>query len=606
MMLSVLCSLPLALADGSSTPAPPPPHVAPAPAGAAEDDAGEGDLVVRYYDLTPLRAGELDDEVSSITLFPTCTPRFKDPNEGLWELDEDSSVDEVMEILHLLFSEEFEYEGRYMEFVSFGRLAIRGPASLHARVETCLQFLEGVFASYPGITVDVVTLPAARSIETSVIPVAEADQWIADAKQHRRYTMQLRNDQPTLIEVSTTHPLLTGYEVEIAQGAAIHDAVVGIASFGTKLLARGNLAKNGLFLSLLWERGELLGDIETRELQLASQLRTQDDSETVFGASVMQAPEVLNRSFALSTFIPTGKALVLETGVGLDRAERSEVILIRQSSGTTKPVHELQLASGAVLSAIDVGSISPSQVASYGPLLQFGSKPSNFNIPWHDDPFVLVGSSLVEDPDFALNFIADGNDMFWGISIFHWLFMAPEIDAFEDAEEMAAAQQQLRESVDALMAAPRTVDVSLRVARPGARGATSSRVTLRSGTAACLVLGIEDIDVLDYEVEVAQEVAAVRPLTYNVFDGSALWIRAGYGAGGDLTLEVRGGAHLLDGERGEVSMQSNLIEALDQSAYQHLSVHEFVRFRADDSAPWTATLGDSGKDGLRIELEVHR
>ena len=53
-----------------------------------------------------------------------------------------------------------------------------------------------------------------------------------------------------MLDLSRDEPVVTDFDVEIAQGAAIQDPIVTVVSTGTRLSARAAPAEDGMFLAL--------------------------------------------------------------------------------------------------------------------------------------------------------------------------------------------------------------------------------------------------------------------------------------------------------------------------------------------------------------------
>jgi len=131
---------------------------------------------------------------------------------------------------------------------------------------------------------------------------------------------------------------------------------------------------------------------------------------------------------------------------------------------------------------------------------------------------------------------------------------------------------------------------------------------LRSGEPATLVLGAEDFELAEFDVEVAQSATIADPVMCVGFDGLLLWLKPSFAPSGDLAVELVARAHFRTGESRQFDLRVPGLGKLDESAYDQLFAREKLVFRKADGAPRTLVIGDAGagatKGSLALEVEA--
>lgn len=589
----------------------------PVPTGAVADEDAPADAnVLRVYDVSTLRMGEghVGRDWDG-ALLPFIHYNADDADEDHEEGSGESGADALIDLIVDLYGAEFEYEGRRVSMGEGDRLAVQGPDALHERVQGLIGFFESAVNAQATLTVDVLRFrkgaPLAR--EACLVDAAQAEELLRGAQtkgEHASYDVHLRPDRVAMLDLARDQPLVTDYDVEIAQGASIEDPVVTIVSAGTRLMMRAAPAEDGMFLALSLKRGDLLAS-EPDDLGMHWTIASEKGgAEYVEHASRLANPLVLARSMALSTYLPHGKALLIQSAIDLQRSGATEVLLLRHTGGGLPTRHELPLGEdGARIVFADMGAVAPPWARARGALLEPNYVPAT--LEGRGRPVMLDAELRGGDLDFALDLIDSGQDYSslelhgrWMVSRPYGSFLG------EDALQVKAEQDRVVAAFDALRPRGELLDVSVTVQRTGAAGGTpvSARLPVRPGTSATLALGIEGLDAFDYDVEVAQLAATPDPQTRTTFDGLCVWLKPTLTAGGELLLEVRGGANLWVADQ-HVDLGSLSFERLDQSVFHHLFVNERILLRRADGA-WRATLGDAGtrgeEEGLRIDVVVRR
>lgn len=586
------------------------------PSAARPQETSNDEL--RVYDLSGIQMGgdqergQLDSRMLPFILFDTGY-RSRD---GFDETEEWQGADSLADMIGDLYADEFQYEGRELRISRPSRLIVRGPAALHERIERLVQFFEGVLNSHVDLQIDVlgVSQGLTEGGAAALLDEGEVDERIrevlARGGTHESYTLQVRADRASVLDLIRNVPAIVDADVEIAQAAAIFDPISITAALGTRLGVRATPGKGGLNLALGWRRGDEMEGSGSRPMRAKFMVTAEKDKVSFVEASaVFQNLQVLARGVGLTTFLPAGKAIVLQTGIQLKRTFVDEVVIIRRTGGDLPLESSLPLeASGLGLTVFNSDALAPPTLVGVGSLLWPGEIPRSLrNYFSAKVPFLGVEMRAGQKDPF-LDSVSDRMDASSVDNRGSWLIVRP--GRLGEGTALAREEQQrARETVAALLPDPSVIDLTIRLLRPAAmeRGSAHVRVPVASGRSCTVVLGIEELEVPDYDVEVAQFCATPDPIVQAAFDGLALWIKPVVNAAGDVSLEIRGGAHLLE-EHTTLAFDGDVIDSVDQSTYQRLLVNERVQLTTDADGRRRVAFGvDAGSKslgGLRLEIEA--
>ena len=575
--------------------------------------------VVRFYDLSTMPFSyQPEGDALAMSLVPHVEFNTADERNNYAEVDQDMEVNSVVDLIEQLYGDEFEYAGRRLQLSDRGRMVVRAPEAVHGRVASLLAFLDGSVNAQTRVRVDVVGgLQASMGTvpDGSVISAVDADSWIATAARggrHKSYEVVLRADRPNVLDLSREVQVVLDYDVEIAQASAIADPIVGTASVGTRMAMRGAATEEGLALALAWKRGDVIS-LKDKDLDL-SMFISASEKPTAFVAafSVLQNLEVMTRSFALNTMIPRGKAIVLQSVVDLHRGSASEIVILRQVGADLPTLRRLPLNDeGAELILADLGTLAVPALSAVGTSLLPGYVPRDSRAHlWTSGD--LEARSTSWNADMMIELLFDSVEY---LSVEHtgrWLVGHSQLHSFEERKaEQLEEQKQLLAGLADMRARPELLDLTVTVSRPGSRASAPlrARVPVRLGESCSMAIGIEDSEVADYDVEVAQFASIGDPRIHWLFDGLAIWIKPSLDVNGQLVLDVRGGVHLLTG-RERFDLGGVISDFVEQSEFVHLFVNEVQRLEASANGEWRATFGDRAESGstdaLRMEIVVRR
>jgi hypothetical protein len=551
-------------------------------------EAEEADAVLASYDLTGVLATHDDQQAQESLLLSAGSPRVDIHRTAVDQLYGRPDADAIVEILARLFQEEFEYEGRELALQGDDELLVLAPEEVQARVRTALDELERTLASAVELQIDVLSLPADAPAPFGgrcVVDESQVADLSAAGRAHERYHVRLQAGRTSIVDRMRRLPLLSEYDVEIAQGAMIHDPVVGNAEAGTRILLRGAPVTGGTALSVSFAHGEPGQEEPTPiEAPLRSLISTEKDA----GERFLEAPrlqeryEIAFRSAAFDTVLPDGRALVLGSGHQLVTAaaeaagERNrEIVVIRRVGGEIPRLRRLAPPVGRrELLIVNAESLSPPTSHVMGELtdgsdsptgylrVEFRSRPSVFLVDWIDARFAtwrLVGPWLVcvSDPTW------DG-------------------DAVVKLEALLASRRD----------ATRLLEIEA-TANVRGEAVASWRLPVRAGSDLAAVIGVSTTSLEDYNVEVAQFAATADPEMRQRFFGLAVKARATGLAAGGAALDVDAALNHRRALPHFVALGGPMITKIERTSTDRLRVVERIVV-APDTAVTGLVLGERG------------
>ncbi len=558
------------------------------------------DSRVAIYDLSAVTATMGGTGSAQEWLLPVFRPRIPGTEEeGFAEIDEERLETELLELIVSLYPDEFEFEGRTVELLADGRLALRGPESLHARVGRLLEFLEEVVNAEVEISVDMARLPARAQLpERAVLPEAEAERWLAGipTANRQRFALRLRADRVSDLDARGERPIVLSYMTEIAESSFIHDPLVVYASFGTRVIASAVPGNGGLELALTLQRGHLAGPVIDRELGLEGSVSNESGGMSYEDSpGIVQTFELLNRSLSMGAFLPDGQALLFSTFADGGRRDVREVVVVRRTGGELPAVASLSLdPDPGRLTALNTGALAPPGPVARGRVLdrrELVGLQLEWNLRiWEMIPLLSAGFRGIV-ADTALEAFAPPD-----VAVLQhgpWAFLVDR-----------GAGSTAPDIFDVFATRRGNVEITVALERANGNRIAAARVPMRPGHSGSIVLGVEELHFPDYMVEIAQKSASPTPLPMTSFDGLVLWMHPRTTPSGNLVLEVRGGGHVLTSEA-TLDINGPLIDFLDQPAFDQLLVDERLTFQAEGERSVVLGAADRGTgDELRLVIEA--
>jgi hypothetical protein len=570
---------------------------------------------LRTYDLSSI-AVERQWKSSTRTLLPMVSI----DDGGFHDHQESGTVfsaDEVMEFLYQQYEEEIEYEGRGMWGLDGDRMAVRAPASLHQEIGRTLAALNALTSSHTELTIDVLVSrakPLGDSDMSGLVSLEAAENWMmngANASERERYVVKLATGHVSRLDVLNSTPVVLDWDVEIAQGAAVHDPATTVLSLGRRLQLAGSPTERGLNLSFALLQCELAGPPETRANRQHALLGSEAKHDFIDAPSNVQHVTTWDRTLTCNSSLDDGQALVLRFDLaGTDGENYHEAIVIRRTGARLQTLRELPSSTGRSWTVIDSTAVSPPRVR-----LHSGSEKLV------SDWFVLIALGLrIDDPLIAL-IDMDGPDLLYELlesgrgglddlqSVGPWIFARQAHEQDEEEAERSPVPSYA-EVLSASLPDTESVNLGLELRRGGPQGEVLRRagIALRTSRSNVISLGVERTYEYGYDVEVAQHAAAGDPETRVSFDGVLCKLGLTRQPDGGLRLDVEGIATaLIDDRRFEYA--GHFLERAIQPSFDRLQVDESLHIGADETTR-RFVLGNqfegAGSQGLTLVVTVRR
>lgn len=556
-------------------------------------------LVTRTYDLAPASPIEYVESPSNV-LLPILidTALVGVSTQGPQAT---RSLDAAIDTLRRWNEAQLEYEGRTFDVFGEGRLLVRATAAEQESIGRQLSFLESTLGRRTRLLVDVTTFgpnPGVEGLPAS-IPAADVERWVGLALRHERHEVELGAGEVVRASNARLVSLMTSYNVEIAARSAAYDPVVERIRVGATLDMAVAPARGGLWLAANLRDGRLIGGIEPRELSLTPTIAHDGGVTTLPGPQVRDDVRLANYSMSINSFVPDGKAIVLQSSVGLE----THVIFVQQVGGTTPVMHRMpedvkRGTSAGEFALMRRDAIAPpsADVNTVGDE-SFPSASSLSSLYSLDQSsYVTSTIGFGESHEDLIASAVEGVDVQAQSS---WLFLfAKKADALEGALAMAGQLQREPRSLFArvvLKRGTRDATVLARAALPVRVGATST-----------LTIGKEQMLVSDVNVEVAEAVSTPWANVARALDGFVLQLTPRDTAAGGRSIDVVGRARwsrdvprTFDGGQGRVTQ----MQLQDSDLLEDARTGTIAK---GDKGPLRLRLGNQGTadDALTLEVEL--
>jgi hypothetical protein len=546
------------------------------------------ELVTKVYDLATAAPAFHGSEISE-ELAPYLVTDYR---EARGELDPWSSPDAIAELVVGVFSREFEFEGRSLELIEDGRMRVTAPAALHKDVAALLAFLEQSFRRSVELRVDWIDRPAGAPVAPALMPIAEADKFVASGSRVRSATLSVSPGRAATLDVTRDVELVCDYDVEIAQATAISDPVVRVFEVGTRATVRAAAVRGGVQLAGFLRSGAPVGALKDVDLELGAMVTTDKGVERFTQRGRIQSLSVLQRTLGLSAFVPDGQAVVVELGLDSRTGAARQAIVIRSLGTAKEPLLGMSVgASKTRLDVLDSSWLAPPRLRYDGEWLAGtrSRRASTFGEEWSEPVTLRAGdSSYVESVLVSLGSRTVTS-------------LGPWILVFADGREGGEGEAQALAMTHPALASASTPEVAgvVLTLRRGADAAALWSLPLCGGETSCFSASGETLVVKDVDVEVAQSSCTADPQVGARFDGVLGSVRGSRAQDGAWTVDVALRAHLLAAPATSVDTGNPIAIAIDRGEYDDLALSERVVLSAQSRR---ASLGLAGELQLEIEL----
>ena len=486
----------------------------------------------------------------------------------------------VIELVRSLCAPEFEYEGRQLQEQG-GVLCVSAPAAVQERVAKVLAFLGTALGARTELAVDELILPEPLARDPApILTPEEAQKLLGGSGVRRSWKIAVRPGWAGSALSQRAISFVSDWNVEIAQGSAIHDPIVDVVPAGDAIACSCAPAPGGLWLALLARSGESAG-AKDHPLEVYASVATettpvqnpQPNSPTArsggrtlqAGPRVWQSVPIALHSLALNSFLPDGKVLCLAGTLGVGEPRGSRLLFVRRVNAPAAPVQGLALdpkgSGGRDLVLIDTGWLRPPYCASEGDLRGGGALPLRDEDENEHLRFQLHGA----DSGRARELLGELS----GCNVFDsqaWLLIA-RIPRSGEGAVIDPAVARLGSGAPL----PQSFSVELSLRR-GPNVVARSTIALRSGVASTVVAGAEDELLYDWDVEVAQSASVADPVIKPSFEGLCARVRVERDATGALVLDIRGFGQARSGELRNLDPQVPTVGPMSLASWDRLGI----------------------------------
>ncbi|MBK7643526.1 MAG: hypothetical protein IPJ19_10855 [Planctomycetes bacterium] len=516
----------------------------------------------------------------------------------------------VIELVRSLCAPEFEYEGRSL-LEHDGSLFVTAPPAVQEKVAKIVGFLGNALGARTELVVDELLLPDALPRDPApILAPEEAQKLLASGAQHRSWRIALRPGWAGSAVSQRLIRFVSDWNVEIAQGAAIHDPVIETVPIGDAIVCSGAAGPGGLWLALL-ARGAESSGAKDHPLDFYASVATETSpvgnpqpgspNSRASGRTLQAGPRLWQSvplsmsALALNTFLPDGKVLCVATTLGLPDQHGTRLLFVRRANAPGAPVQGLALdpkaPGGRDLVLIDAGWLRPPFCTSEGDLRAGGALPTSRDENQGGLQFQLHGA----DTGRAHELLPESNvcDVFDSQA---WLVIA-RTQRTQEGGGVEAAVTRMGSGAPV----PASCSAEL-VLRKGTTVLVRSTLALRMGISSTIVAGSEDELLDDWDVEVAQTASAADPIIRASFEGLCARMRVDKDGAGALILDVRAFGQVRSGELRNLDPQVPSVGTMSVGNWDRLGVEDRVTLPA--LAPQKALFGDSGGAGLVLEVTL--
>lgn len=567
----MICAL-LALAVGfqspgaPSTPGPSGPNRPARPIDASVQSANE----VRAYDLRALR-------ISNVT---APDQRWRLAPQGLsWLIDGDRNFDDsegeeselfFPGLLADLLGDQLSFEGRSLKVLEDGTMLLIGPAELHANVQRLYDFFREA---------------ASERIVLSV----EVDRNGGMTKQ----LVSLPSAVWGQVRLTQTQPIVADIDVEIAQGSGIGDPIVVGVESGLRLDLQAVPAKGGVVLSSILRSS---GDPQIIDMDIDLGIRVSTEGKS---SSTIQDAKRL-QTYQLDGMGSAGAALLPEKGsIQLNAAYGGQVqrIKISHVGGALAHRREVKITEGGQsLVLLNEHTGAPSHIGVRGSGLVSDLVRPYMNSVMSDAAFLSVNLSQGPGPE-VLDLISSLGlrRKMMTTNFGPWRVLGPRGADFATA--LASYEQQ----VGASIRSPKPMEVSVELFMDG-QLVSAYTCNGISGANSIFSVGRETLDVIDYDVEVAQFAAIPDPTIAARFDGMLGMLRVTPASDGSVSLVVRAAATWTASNQAP-DLGHELMDGMQQATQGRLFVDE-RRVVFPDGPEWSVTFGEESGSGASLRVTL--
>lgn len=469
----------------------------------------------RWYDLRPtLAAGRVHEAAAVDLRLPVSGSEidaiyFESEPDSFYAEQALASTDDCVRLVRAAIGAEGGATSARVSAVG-GRIQVLGDEAAQAAASRIVEALRA--ASEPRVYVEVMLVPTdALAERPGAVLDAEAAAALHDAHpEARRWRDSVSFGRFARLGRETKSTAVRDYDVEVAQGAIAADPTVSWTTSGVAL---------GLRVDAAAEPGRIV----VRAFGRSCRPRTPARSLALpqFGGSEIDLPDIDTSIFASSGVVPSGGALVVDTGSG-------ETLVVRAL--------DRRLPAGAEDPTLRFGALGAPAV-TFSPRRLSIVEPSRGLDPRDEDldpryAAVAASQGVPRDPQSLLGGLLQRRDLVGSALVMHSLAVGPW-----SAEDRDAAQERLIEANRGISTHRFEFALELLPAAAAAEAVASAeslnafaenagaRMTgaVLDGDTMILLAGTESAYLQDHDTQIAAGAAIGDPIVKATFDGVQIW-----------------------------------------------------------------------------------
>lgn len=503
-------------------------------------------------------------------------------------VDEDLEGTEVRESATSLLTDYFDGDIDVIESGSQHSVHVVGTDRAMQAFENIIAFHEA--ALYGGPILEVIHFAAPDSAVKAEMTAEEMNALLAsNARNVRRQRVDVPLDGRAAVIDTTTTSAAVGFDVEIAQGIAIHHAEVCDVITGSRLDLAVGPASNGLRVAYAL-RSLVPTQSAQRDPVRVRVLRGTDSGGLSRGAEAQWAEDfaVVGGVLGGDMNLVQGRYAVLEVAADDAESRCCAIGIVREA----RPLPPLELGDDLHVELIPRGGLGRPAFMPQSLLLDRTSSLGSHY------------SAIMEDAVLRGHLGFEENDL-----------LPSALDRMEEFEERdlgagkiiivpGAAREELRARLALALGAGSTrLGVEVEASAMGKASARRAGFQVESGRGTCIVVGDESLAVRHTDVEVAQNSATTHPNVETHFQGLVLHGVFSKLADGRLAYRLRGQT-TGDVEEFESNANGTGDSGLVGFRRQHHGLHTSGAVNATGDGSWTIVVGDTGGKGPSLTIRV--
>ena len=555
--------------------------------------------VVRRYSLAGVAPNYEEEGVSQQLFVIPGRPGnwFDDGGAGPLDRMPSRDLDSVADLLSQALGDDLRFEGRGLSVSEEGEMLLVAPPDVHGKAEAILEGLRGALAAHALVSIDILNLEGGNLPfpDQAGLDDAAAERLIALALErgarHVRHELDLTPGNTSISDMTHPVPLLSDFDVEIAQSSGIWDPIRSMIDVGQRVVMRGVPVGDTVDIAVVLRVADLVGNVRERplaaELLLASE---KSGARYVPGPQSLQQAEVMQHSYAFAGRVGGGRALLCASDYNVGGSQRTQLVVIRALEVQGQRVSITPLGSaGRSLMVVNKEAFAPPGVAT-----------ELYDDDWIDDVkgTVLlpagrmtteVPSVLEEMLSFQFNLLRDTGP--WALIV-----TDPAWDraGADDLRSLGESWPKVRE----------TASVTLTLSASGVGDAVPVRVLMpcRRGQESAVLVGTATNVIWDYDVEVAQNAALADPVIGIRFSG----LGAILGTAGETTeLEATCLARIPAEAPRVLEVGASEFRFFDRQVHDVLTVRDRKDLGPDGSVRFGTRATGAREQSLELQVSVH-